>query len=53
MEKLAPLAQLWYNSTFHTALGCSPFEALYGHEAELGTVVPEQIDEHIPVVDMI
>jgi len=26
-----PLAEFWYNSTPHSALGCSPFEALYGY----------------------
>lgn len=26
-----PLAEFWYNTTLHSALGKTPFEALYGH----------------------
>jgi hypothetical protein len=26
-----PLAEFWYNTAFHTAIGRTPFEALYGH----------------------
>lgn len=26
-----PLAEYWYNSCHHSAIGCSPFEALYGY----------------------
>lgn len=26
------LAQFWYNSTMHSAIGMSPFKAMYGHE---------------------
>ncbi|WVZ63441.1 hypothetical protein U9M48_013075, partial [Paspalum notatum var. saurae] len=29
------LAELWYNSTFHSAIQCSPFKALYGQDPNL------------------
>lgn len=37
-----PLAELSYNSSFHSALGCSPFNALNRYEASLGTLLPAQ-----------
>jgi predicted amidophosphoribosyltransferase len=27
-----PLAEFWYNSTYHSAHGLTPFQALYGHK---------------------
>jgi hypothetical protein len=37
-RKWLPLAEFWYNSTYHSALGCTPFKALYGCEPNLGAM---------------
>jgi hypothetical protein len=31
-KKWLPLAEFWYNTTFHSALGCTPFKVLYGYD---------------------
>ena len=37
---LLPLAEYWYNTPFHSALGCTPFEVLYGYPPRtLGLIV--------------
>ena len=47
------LAELWYNTTYHSALGCSPFKALYGYEAELGTMLPVSTDSSSPAAELL
>jgi hypothetical protein len=34
-KKWLPLAELWYNSSFHSSSGCSPFKALCAYEPNL------------------
>jgi hypothetical protein len=49
--KWLPLAELWYNSSYHSALKCSPFKALYGIDPSIAAVPDSVASTNVEVTD--
>lgn len=53
LESMVALAQIWYNSSHHSALGCSPTKALYGIDPNLGGYPLTTPDTPVEVAEVI
>jgi hypothetical protein len=51
--KWLPLAELWYNTAFHSSLQCSPYKALYGMDPSPGIIPQLKLTEHPDVADIL
>lgn len=41
-----PRAEFWYNSTYHSSLGCTPYKALYGQDPNVGQLAGQSTSLH-------
>lgn len=48
-KKWLPMAEFWYNSSYHTSLGCTPFKALCGIDPNFGTmpILEDELDSSL------
>jgi hypothetical protein len=51
-KRWLPLAELWYNSSFHSSIGMTPFRALYGYDPNLGAMPTATTSSTSPISEL-
>jgi len=46
-------AEFWYNTTFHSSLGCTPFRALYGYDPMVGAMVEATVKPPASIAEFV
>jgi hypothetical protein len=52
-KAVLPLAEYWYNTSFHTSLGCTPFKILYGYDPVVSAAPMLPVTENHSVQELL